>query len=262
MVSFREISSGFRSLGIDPACPVIAHASLSSFGEVRGGTETLLGALIANYHAILMPAFTYKTMIIPEEGPADNALAYGKAHAQNLMAEFFQPGMPVDPALGVIAEALRLRPDAQRSIHPILSFSGVGAAEALRAQTLSEPLAPLAHLAQQGGWVLLVGVHHTANTSLHLAEQLARRPQFTRWALTLEGVKECPAFPGCPNGFEKVSRFLDDLARQTQVGAARVRAYPLQALLDRIAGMIRHDPHGLFMRSTGLRSVQCGSPAD
>jgi aminoglycoside 3-N-acetyltransferase len=242
MISFREISSGLKSLGIDPAWPVIAHASLSAFGEVRGGAETLLGALLANYRAILMPAFTYKTMVIPEEGPADNATAYGSALTQNLMGEFFRPDMPADPALGVLAETLRRQPNASRSAHPILSFSGIGVVEALEAQTLTEPLAPVAKLADQDSWVLLIGVYHTANTSLHFAERLAGRPQFVRWALTEDGVKECPGFPGCPNGFEKSDSWLEDLARQVQIGGARVRAYPLQPMIDRIAGIIRQDP--------------------
>ena len=63
-------------------------------------------------------------------------------------------------------------------------------------QTLAEPLAPIGALAQRGGWVLLLGVNQTVNTSLHYAERLAGRPQFTRWALTYEGVRECPQFPG------------------------------------------------------------------
>lgn len=242
MLSFREISSGLKSLGIDPAWPVIAHVSLSAFGEVRGGAETLLGALLANYRAILMPAFTYQTMVIPEEGPADNALAYGSALTQNLMGEIFRPDLPADPELGGLAETLWRQPNAGRSAHPILSFSGIGVAEALAAQTLIEPLAPVAKLAYQDGWVLLMGVDHPANVSLHFAERLAGRPQFVRWALTDEGVKECPGFPGCPNGFEMAASWLEDLSRQVQIGGARVRAYPLQAMVDRIAGMIRQDP--------------------
>lgn len=242
MISFREISSGLKSLGMDPAWPVSVHASLSSFGEVRGGAETLLGALLANYRAILMPAFTYTTMVIPEEGPADNAVAYGSARSQNLIGEIFRPGLPVDTALGALPEILRRQPTACRSNHPILSFSGIGVTEALQAQTLSEPLAPLAKLADQDGWVLLAGVDHTANLSLHVAERLAGRPQFVRWALTLDGVKECPNFPGCSNGFEKVSSWLEDLLRQVQIGEAWVRAFPLQPMVDRVAGMIRQDP--------------------
>lgn len=242
MLSFREISSGFRTLGIDPDSPVIAHASLSSLGEVRGGVESLLGGLMANFRAVLTPAFTYKTMIVPEDGPGDNALQYGSARSQNLMGEFFHAGMPSDPSLGVLAETVRRYADAGRSTHPILSFGGIGLDEVLQAQTLAEPLAPIARLAAQNGWVILIGVLHTSNTSLHLAEQMAGRPQFIRWALSLEGVKECPSFPGCSNGFEQAAVGLEDLVRRAQIGGARIRAYPLQPMLERAVAMIRKDP--------------------
>jgi aminoglycoside 3-N-acetyltransferase len=242
MLSFREISSGFRTLGIDPACPVIVHASLSSLGEVRGGVETFFGGLLANYRAILTPAFTYNTMVVPEDGPEDNALQYGSALPQNLMGEFFQANLSSDPSLGALSEMVRRYAGALRSDHPILSFGGIGVESALRAQTLAEPLAPVERLAEQNGWVLLVGVLHTANISLHLAERQAGRPQFVRWALTLEGVKECPAFPGCSNGFEGAAAGFEDLARSFQLGGAWVRAYPLQPMLERVTAWIRQDP--------------------
>ena len=242
MIGFREVNSGLRSLGLDPAQPVIVHASLSAFGEVRGGAETLLGALLSSQRAVMMPAFTFKTMLIPEDGPADNAFDYGRGRDQNLMAEFFKPDMPVDPALGGIAELLRRQPGAHRSLHPILSFSGIQVDTALATQTLAEPWAPIAALEEQVGWVLLMGVNHTCNTSIHYAELLAGRTQFTRWALTYDGVRECPGFPGCSNGFEKASVWLQNLTRRVQIGAAIVQALPLSAMIERIVAVIHKDP--------------------
>ncbi len=246
MLSFRDLANGFRQLELDPDWPVMVHASLSAFGEVRGGAETLLGALLAGRRALLMPAFTYKTMLTPEDGPADNAIRYGRGRDQNLMAEFFSPDMPVDPVIGVLAETLRRQPSVQRSSHPVLSFCGIQVEAALNAQNLGEPLAPIGVLASQAGWVILAGVHHTANTSLHYAERLAGRPQFVRWALTQDGVREIPGFPGCSDGFEKIAVSVQDLLRQVQIGGALVRAYPLQALVERAAGLIRQDPLALL----------------
>ena len=238
MIGYREIASGLRQLGLDPAAPVIVHASLSAFGEVRGGTGTLLGALLASQRSVMMPAFTYKTMLVPEDGPADNGLDYGQARGQNLQAEFYKPELPADPSLGSLSETLRVRLESRRSSHPILSFTGVNVEGALACQALSEPLAPIGELAQAGGWVLLLGVNQTVNTSLHYAERQAGRPQFTRWALTYEGVRECPQFPGCSNGFEKASAWLDDLTRRVQIGGAQVRAIPLGGLIERIKAAI------------------------
>ena len=246
MLGFRDLSSGLRQLGLDAGCPVMIHASLSAFGELRGGAETLLGAVSSLTSGVMMPAFTYKTMIIPEEGPPENGLEYGSGRDQNRMAEFFQPNMPVDPVLGVTAETLRKLPDAQRSSHPVLSFSGIGVDSALAAQTLAEPLEPIGVLARMGGWVLLLGVNQTVNTSLHYAERLAGRPQFTRWALTYDGVIECPNFSGCSKGFVKAAAWLEDLTRSVQIGNARVEAIPLAEMIERIKAAIVDDPRAFL----------------
>jgi aminoglycoside 3-N-acetyltransferase len=246
MLGFRDLSSGLRQLDLDPCCPVMMHASLSAFGEIRGGAETLLGAVSSLTSGLMMPAFTYKTMIVPEEGPPDNGMVYGSQRDQNRMAEFYRPDMPVDPSLGVTAETLRRLPGARRSTHPALSFCGYQADTALAAQTIAEPLAPIAALAEMGGWVLLLGVNQTVNTSLHLAEQLAGRPQFTGWALTYGGVVECPNFPGCSKGFAKAAVFLEDLTRRIQIGNARVEAIPLAGMIERIKIAIEEDPQAFL----------------
>jgi aminoglycoside 3-N-acetyltransferase len=48
MVSYRDLVTGLRQLRLNPQRPVIAHASLSAFGDVRGGPDTLLGAILMN----------------------------------------------------------------------------------------------------------------------------------------------------------------------------------------------------------------------
>ena len=257
MLGFRDLSSGLRQLGLDSSCPVLLHASLSAFGEIRGGAETVLGAVSALTAGLMMPSFTYKTLIIPEEGPADNALDYGRGRDQNRMAEFYKPDLPVDPALGRTAETLRRLPEASRSSHPVLSFTGIRVEAALAAQTLVEPLAPIAVLAQMGGWVLLMGVNQTVNTSLHYAERIAGRPQFIRWALTYDGVLECPNFPGCSNGFDKADPWLHDQARQVVIGSARVEAFPLAGMIEQIKIAIQNDPQAFLCDQPGCD--RCGA---
>ena len=127
MLAFRNLISAFRTLGIDGDRPVIAHASLSAFGEVHGGADTVVGALMAAFNTLIMPAFTYKTMITPEVGPPDNGIKYGTGRDANKMALIFHPYMPVDGAMGLIPETLRQLPEARRSLHPILSFTGINA---------------------------------------------------------------------------------------------------------------------------------------
>lgn len=256
MLSYRDLVSGLKQINLDVNTPVIAHASLSAFGEVRGGAEALLGALRSQVGGLMMPAFTYTTMITPQEGPPENGLVYGSDADQNRMAEFFTPAMPADRLMGALAETLRQHPQAKRSAHPILSFSGVGVDEALSAQTLEEPLAPIEALAGLGGWVVLLGVDHTCNTALHAAEKRAGRRQFVRWALTEEGARACLNFPGCSNGFEQIAPLVNGITRTARIGNAEVRALPLTPMLEIAAGLLREDPLALLCNSPDCARCQ------
>ena len=95
MLTFRDFITGIRKLEIDRSRPVIAHASLSAFGEVHGGAETVVGALLSSFDTFIMPVFTYKTMLIPEIGPLDNAIVYGSGKDTNRMAEILPSGYAV-----------------------------------------------------------------------------------------------------------------------------------------------------------------------
>ncbi len=206
----------------------------------------MLGALLAGYQTLLMPAFTYRTMLIPEAGPSDNASVYGSGKDTNRMAEFYRPDMPADPLMGALPEALRLHPKVKRSMHPVLSFVGINTDPALEAQTIAEPLAPIRILAERGGWVLLMGVDHTVNTSIHYAERCAGRKGFFRWALTLQGVVKCPGFPGCSDGFEALTPRLKGVTRLSWAGPGLVQAVPLVDLVDIVKMLIRADPAALL----------------
>lgn len=248
-VTQNDLQKGFKALKVK--APVIVHASLSSFGQVEGGAEAVVEALLAVFSAVMMPAFTYKTMVTPLVGPPENGLTYGSGADANRMAEFFTPDMAADSLMGIIAETLRRHPLAKRSSHPILSFSGVNVEFALQRQTLREPFAPIGALAAQGGWVLLLGVDHTVNTSIHYAERLAGRKTFLRWALTPQGVVECPNFPGCSAGFQAIAPHLEKVTRHVRIGNALVQAIPLKSLVEQTMACLREDPLALLCAQEG-----------
>jgi aminoglycoside 3-N-acetyltransferase len=245
VLTFRDFITGFRKLDIDHARPVIVHASLSAFGEIHGGAETVLGALSSSFDTLIMPVFTYKTMITPEVGVPDNAITYGSGKDSNRMAEIFRPEMPADTMMGVLAESLRAHPKALRSTHPILSFSGINAKQILDSQNIKEPLLPIQTLIDHEGWVLLMGVDQTVNTSIHYGEQIAGRKQFIRWAMTPKGVIPCQKFPGCSDGFEDISPQLEEIIHSVRLGEAVIQAIPVVNLVDTVSGLLKENPLAL-----------------
>jgi aminoglycoside 3-N-acetyltransferase len=241
----RDLLLGLRELNLGEA-PVIVHSSLKAFGEVEGGAQTVVKALVGVFSSVLVPTFTYKTMLTPQTGPEHNAITYGSGENQNRMAEFFTPWMPADPLMGIIPETFRSHARAERSNHPIQSFAGINAVNLLKAQSMANPLGILAALEKEEGWAVLMGVDHTVNTSIHYAEKLAGRPQFLRWALTPKGVVECPGFPGCSAGFQAIAPEMEKFARKVQIGSASVQAVPLVMLFKVVIARIKKDPLALL----------------
>lgn len=243
-----------QSLRIEADRPVLVHSSLSSFGHIQGGAETVVGALIHVFRAVVAPTFTYNTMVVPEVGPPDNAIQYGAFNDRNMMAEFFHRALPADRLMGTISGTLRMHPQATRSGHPVLSFAGINADQYLEKQILAEPLAPIAAMYDDGGYVLLMGVDHTTNTSIHLGERLANRKSFIRWALVPDMVVACPKFPFCSDGFEAIQPLIEPFTRKAQVGSAIIQAIPLPELVDSTRQLIQADPTALLCSRTDCLS--------
>lgn len=253
-LNYMELSSAFASLELQNV-PVIAHASLHAFGRVEGGPETFVQTLVQSVAALIMPTHTYNTMITPTSGPSNNGIVYGSGQDMNRMAEFYSPSMPSDRLMGIVPESLRQRPEAKRSIHPILSFTGIRANKAIGAQTMDEPFAPIRMFAEAGGWVLLLGVDHTSNTTIHYAEKVAGRKQFVRWALTENGIVACPGFPGDSSGFRVIEKDLQPYTKKLQVGNALVQAVPMKPIMDVVAQRLSKNPKDLLC--SDLSCMRC-----
>lgn len=256
VIGYRDLINALRKLDMDSGRQAIAHVSLSAFGMVQGGAETVLGALLTVCDGVIMPTFTYKTMIVPETGPPNNGVEYGSRTDLNKMAAFFHPEMPADKSMGVVAEELRQLTQSKRSRHPILSFAGINMDEAIAAQTIQEPLAPIKALAAADGIVLLLGTDHTVNTSIHYGEKQAERKQFVRWALTRRGIVECPGYPGCSQGFEAIASSLRASLKKVFVGPTSIQAIPLQDLIETVIEMIAEDPLALLCSNAECNRCQ------
>jgi aminoglycoside 3-N-acetyltransferase len=250
MFTYRDFVLAFDELGLTKSSRILVHSNLDAEGEIEGGTEAVLGALLASCEMVLTPAFTHSSIVVPAVGPSENAIEYGASDIENLEAEFFHPEMLVDEDLGVLPGTMLKHEAAGRSSHPVLSFAGIHAAEPLAFQTLTEPFGPISWLAEYDGDILFINAEHTSNISLHYAEQLAGRQALTRWALTEDGVVECRNMPGCSQGFEAIRPRLTGEVQQISIGPIKIELIPVRDLLHIAAGWLREDP----------RALLCGTP--
>jgi len=246
MITYRSLTQALAQIGVQPEGVLLAHVADDFAARVVGGADSVLGALLANTHGLLLPAFTRRCEVVPPVGPPDNGIDYAAQHGLSLQAEFFRADLPPDPGQATVAEALCPKPGAARSSHPLLSFFGWQAEDLLAAQTLQTPLAPLAQLAATDGDILLMGADHRHSTAIHYAEAMAGRRTFLRWALTPAGVRECPGMPGCAEGFEALDERLTGIDRRLELDGRPLRLLPLRDLVHVVVGWIRQDPRALL----------------
>jgi aminoglycoside 3-N-acetyltransferase len=245
MLYFAELKSAFKELKLADK-PVILHSSLKRFGPIECGPKTVIQALLATTNGLIVPTFTYLTMVTPEVGPPNNGITYGRDRDLNKMAVPFHLGLQPDKMMGSVPRTLLLQEGSIRTAHPILSFGGIDVDQLLITQTLHQPLAPIGALADHDGWVILINVDHSVNTSIHYAEKMAGRKQFLRWALLGDRIVKCPGFPGDSSGFNAIEEHVRADTHLVQVNNAVIRAVPLKKLFAAVQELIKKDPLALL----------------
>ncbi len=159
-VPISEVVDQLHALGVEPGHVLLVHTSFRTVGPVEGGPAGLIQALghaVGPQGTLVMPSWT---------GDNDRP---------------FEPGAtPAAPDLGVLADTFWRLPSVRRGTHPF-AFAARGPAAAA---IVSDPLilpphqmaSPVGRVLEHDGRILLLGVDHDANTTLHLAELLAGVP--------------------------------------------------------------------------------------
>ncbi|MHA1531900.1 MAG: aminoglycoside N(3)-acetyltransferase [Candidatus Heimdallarchaeota archaeon] len=187
----------FRKIGLQAGDIVIVHSSMSKIGWIIGGAITVINALmevLTEDGTLVMPTMVNNT---------DPANWNYPAVPKDWIPIIRQERPPYDPAItptrsmGRIPELFRIMPNVLRSNHPQSSFSAWGkhAEEIVSGYKLESNFgheSPLRKVYDLNGKILLLGVHHSSNTSLHYAEVKADLPNFpmeTQGAALLENGK-------------------------------------------------------------------------
>jgi aminoglycoside 3-N-acetyltransferase len=181
-VTTASLVRDLRALGVAEGDVVIAHVAMSKLGWVVGGAQAVVEAMLA----AVGPT---GTLVMPtQSGHLSDPALWQAPPVPAAWVDVIRRDMPLfDPALtptramGQAVECFRRHPDAIRSLHPTVSFAAVGPmAVALMADHhLSPGLgegSPLSKLYAADAKVLLLGVDHGNDTSLHLAEHRATWP--------------------------------------------------------------------------------------
>ncbi|NHJ14185.1 MAG: aminoglycoside N(3)-acetyltransferase [Candidatus Thorarchaeota archaeon] len=181
-VTKSRLLGDLRSIGLRAGEAVIVHCSMSQIGWVVGGAMTVIDALmdaVTKDGLIIMPSFTTENGE-PSGWNYPSVPEYWWPVIRETMPAYI-PELSPTRGLGRIPELFRIFPGVSRSNHPQLSFAAWGndAEEMLKDHKMDDSFgmsSPLGKLYKFDGKVLLIGVGHLNNSSLHHAEVKANIP--------------------------------------------------------------------------------------
>ena len=161
--SKADLLCQLEKMGLKHTDKVMIHSSMKAIGEVEGGADTVLDAVMEYFSQglVMMATHTWKQM--------------------SRDYHIFDP--ETEPAcVGILPNLFRQRAGVYRSLHPTHSIAayGVGAGEYVKGEeNLSTPCAPegcFGRLRDIGAYILLIGVTHARNTYIHSVEESFQVP--------------------------------------------------------------------------------------
>jgi len=244
-ITGNDVVAGLQELGLAAGDVVLVHSSLSAFGYVEGGADTVIDALLKTIGptgTLVMPTFTW-----------------GEFHDQT-GGVFDVRNTPCET--GCIPETLRQRPEALRSSHICHSMTAQGP----RAhEVLGEDVSSFGkgsafdHLYRMNAWNLLLGVSFSSCTALHSAEERVQVPyrayrNFKHSTIILVDGQRVPAKAieylrqdGASNDFAKLGELFEaaGILHTCTIGKAICINARIRDIIDRAEKLLRQDPYFL-----------------
>jgi aminoglycoside N3'-acetyltransferase len=229
----NALAAQLQTLGVRSGGVLVVHMSFRAVRPVEGGPAGVIDAL-------RLAVGDDGTIVMPSWGD-DDSVPFDVA-ATNVAAD-----------LGVTADVFRKMPAVRRSNHPF-AFAALGPhAERIVRDPFPNPPhrleSPIGRAWELDAQVLLLGVDHSENTTVHLAETMADVPYAVR--------KHCTVFDNgqpkrveyfendhCCQRFTLVGEWLRarDLERAGGVGSAVARLVRARDVVDVALERLKQDP--------------------
>ncbi|WP_274361842.1 aminoglycoside N(3)-acetyltransferase [Paenibacillus thermotolerans] len=262
MPTVSSLVRELKELGVREGMTLLVHSSLYSIGWVPGGAVAVIHALqraVGDSGTLVMPTHT-GNLSDPARWQNPPAPESWWERIREEMPAFDKTETPVY-GMGTIPETFRRMDGVKRSAHPHMSFAAWGkhADDIVRGHG-ENPAAldyglgensPLARVYDLDGRVLLIGVGHDSNTSLHLCEYRAdyegKSKEVQRAPVIAEGVRkwvqynelefDTDDFEALGADFERERPHSGDAAAG-KLGMAETRLLRQRALVDYGTGWI------------------------
>ena len=180
-VTPADVCRALREVGVEPGGTIIVHCALSKLGWVVGGAHGVVAGLLEAVGpdgTIVMPAQTGVSDPSTWENPP-----VPESWWQIIRDTWptFDPAVTPRREMGAVMECFARLDGIVHSGHPSLGFVAHGplAEHLMHPHRLEHGLgdeSPLGRMVQAGTRIVLIGVGHRNDTSLHLAEHRATWP--------------------------------------------------------------------------------------
>ena len=240
-LSISAVVEQLRAMGVKQGQTLQVHTAFSQVGPVEDGPRGLIEAL----RLALGPE---GTLVMPSMTDDDD-------HP-------FDPLATPCLGMGVTADTFRRLPGVLRSNSPHAFAAAGPMAERVVAPHPVDiphgPDSPVGRVLDLGGYVLLLGVGHDANTTVHLAEYMAgvryrRRKYVTVLRDGASSRFEYDEIDHCCERFALVDGWLDErgLQRRGVVGHAEARLVRARDVVDVVLERLRAD-ETVFLHPLGI----------
>ena len=240
-VSQRELIGQLHQLGVKQGAVLQVHTAFSKVRPVEGGPEGLIAALRT-------AVGDGGTLVMPSMSDDDD--------------QVFDPASTPCRGMGVVAETFWQLPGVRRSDSPhAFAAAGPHAEHITSPHPLDVPHgldSPVGRVYELDGQILLLGVGHDADTTVHLAELLAgARYRIPKYVMVLENGRlkrhDYAEIDHCCENFSFLDRWLDADGRQAwgTVGHGRARLARSRHVVEAALARLRSD-ETVFLHPPGV----------